>query len=293
MSKTVCIYHGNCADGFTAAWVVQKWWYERSGNSELDNTIDFIAGVYQTPPPLEQVKDADVIIVDFSYKRAVMEQIAAAASSAIWIDHHKTAIEDMEGFTRGNFIRYLDFDRSGAGLTWDYFFPGQPRPRLVNTVEDRDLWKFLIPATRELQAYIFSYEYSFDKWDELERQFADGNQYNMLVAAGSAIERKHFKDIRELLPICTRNISIAGVIIPCANLPYTMVSDAGNIMAKQNPTLFGICYYDGMSGRNFSLRSIDGGVDVSEIAKQYGGGGHKHAAGFRVSFEKAREFEIP
>ena len=30
------------------------------------------------------------------------------------------------------------------------------------------------------------------------------------------------------------------------------------------------------------LRSTDDGLDVSEIAKQYGGGGHRNAAGFRM-----------
>jgi nanoRNase/pAp phosphatase (c-di-AMP/oligoRNAs hydrolase) len=35
----------------------------------------------------------------------------------------------------------------------------------------------------------------------------------------------------------------------------------------------------------FSLRSTEEGLDVSEIAKLYGGGGHKHAAGFKVPHE--------
>lgn len=42
------------------------------------------------------------------------------------------------------------------------------------------------------------------------------------------------------------------------------------------------CYWDTPEGRVFSLRSTDTGPDVSEIAKAYGGGGHAHAAGFRV-----------
>ncbi|WP_224794071.1 DHHA1 domain-containing protein [Pseudomonas fluorescens] len=34
----------------------------------------------------------------------------------------------------------------------------------------------------------------------------------------------------------------------------------------------------------FSLRSTDEGMDVSEVASQYGGGGHRNASGFRVPF---------
>ena len=33
----------------------------------------------------------------------------------------------------------------------------------------------------------------------------------------------------------------------------------------------------------FSLRSGESGVDVSSVAKKFGGGGHKNAAGFSVS----------
>jgi nanoRNase/pAp phosphatase (c-di-AMP/oligoRNAs hydrolase) len=43
---------------------------------------------------------------------------------------------------------------------------------------------------------------------------------------------------------------------------------------------------DGMT--QFSLRSIDE-IDVSEIAKQYLGGGHTHAAGFRLSVQEGRK----
>jgi uncharacterized protein len=49
-----------------------------------------------------------------------------------------------------------------------------------------------------------------------------------------------------------------------------------------SPEPFAACYWDVPNGQVFSLRSCENGVDVSEIAKQFGGGGHKHAAGFTV-----------
>jgi nanoRNase/pAp phosphatase (c-di-AMP/oligoRNAs hydrolase) len=70
-----------------------------------------------------------------------------------------------------------------------------------------------------------------------------------------------------------------------------MASEAGDEMCKGKP--FAATYYvdkDGMY--NFSLRSSEDGIDVSEIAKVYGGGGHKHAAGFKVTGEIARMFEM-
>jgi hypothetical protein len=111
-----------------------------------------------------------------------------------------------------------------------------------------------------------------------------------LAAEGEAIERKHFKDMREMLAVTMREMLIGGYRVPVANLPYTMASDAGHEMAKGKP--FAACYWDTPKGRVFSLRSSDDGVDVSEVAKQYGGGGHCNASGFTVSFATAQAFEV-
>lgn len=86
----------------------------------------------------------------------------------------------------------------------------------------------------------------------------------------------------EPLGVVVREFVIGGYAVPVANLPYTMASDAGHKLAESAP--FGACYWDTPEGRVFSLRS-QGEFDVSEIAKQYGGGGHKNAAGFRVPFD--------
>ena len=105
-----------------------------------------------------------------------------------------------------------------------------------------------------------------------------------LVAEGKAIERKHHKDVAELVAAFRRELVIGGISIPVANLPYTLTSDAGHLMATQHPSKMAACYWDTPNGRVFSLRSTDDGPDVSEIAKQYGGGGHSHASGFRVDY---------
>jgi oligoribonuclease NrnB/cAMP/cGMP phosphodiesterase (DHH superfamily) len=85
-------------------------------------------------------------------------------------------------------------------------------------------------------------------------------------------------------------MNIGGHNVPMANLPYTLTSDAGHLLAKGEP--FAGCYWDTPKGRVFSLRSQDDGLDVSEIAKQYGGGGHKNASGFRLSYADAMKLEV-
>jgi oligoribonuclease NrnB/cAMP/cGMP phosphodiesterase (DHH superfamily) len=277
-TRPLIIYHGNCADGFSAAWCFWR---------KFKDQADYVAGVYQQPPP--DVTGRNVFLVDFSYKRDVVEHMLKLAGSVTLIDHHKTAIEDLRplkeqtimtnGDGRGdNFGWFCDMNRSGATLAWDYLYPEEDRPLLLGHIEDRDLWRFKLAGTREIQAYVFSHEYSFELWDKL--MSADQVELLKMTAAGAAIERKHHKDVAELVAVCKRRMMIGGHNVPVASLPYTLVSDAAHLMAQGEP--FAACYWDTPDGRSFGLRATEEGLDVSEIAKQYGGGGHAKASGFKV-----------
>ncbi len=291
--KKLCIYHGKCADGFTAAWVVRQF---------FGDDVEFHPGVYQDAPP--DVTDRNVIMVDFSYKRSVLEEMAKRAVTILILDHHKTAQDELAPFINHNLRSYkdhtpihrgsiqalFDMNRSGAGLTWD-FFVNAPRPALVNYVEDRDLWRFGMEGSREVSAYVFSHEYDFAQWDDMAKVLNDPNGLQQAIYAGGAIELKHHKDVAELVSVCKRRMKIGGQVVWGASLPYTLTSDAGHLMASEGEP-FAACYWDTPDGRTFSLRSRDDGADVSLIAKQYGGGGHPHASGFRVPFDQLSQFEI-
>lgn len=275
------IYHANCADGFSAAWVFHK-------VSQLTGQqFDFYPGVYQKPPP--DCSGRDVYMVDFSYKPSVLWDILSEAKTLTIIDHHKSAVEAIEADPA--LLRKIELfqsmEMSGATLAWKYWEnlfkkEGISRPLLLGHIEDRDLWKFKLPGTREISANIFSYEYTFENWDKL--MAADQTELLKITAGGAAIERKHHKDIKEFLNVNTHYMVIGGHTVPVANLPYFYGSDAAHALAKsyKDGTLFAACYWDTPSGRTFSLRSCDTGLDVSSIALAYGGGGHKNAAGFSV-----------
>lgn len=274
IERPLVIYHGNCADGFSAAWC---FWRKYGENA------DYVAGVYSQNPP--DVAGRDVYLVDFSYKREVVERMLEQANSVTLIDHHKTAIDDLRplkveqvGYGLETFGWFCDLDRSGATLAWDYLFPGESRPLLLGHIEDRDLWRFKLAGTREIQATVFSHEYTFEQWDKL--MAADQTELLKMTVAGAAIERKHHKDIAELLKVCKRRMVIGGHDVPVASLPYTLVSDAATAMAEGEK--FAACYWDTADGRVFGLRATAEGMDVGDIAKLYGGGGHAKAAGFKV-----------
>lgn len=282
MTAPICIYHGNCADGFTAAWVVRK---------ALGKDVEFFPGVYQQAPP--PTIGRDVLMVDFSYKRPILDDMAKHTSSILILDHHKTAASDLSGYEMpqvpgygadagfpGTIRSVFDMDRSGAQITWDFFFPGKPRPLLVDYTGDRDLWQFKLPFSREVNAFVFAHEYRFDLWDHIDRQLRDHMDMQRVAEMGGAIEQKHHKDVAELVGVMKRRMVLGGVDVPVANLPYTLTSDAGHLMAQGEA--FAACYWDTPEGRIFSLRSTDAGADVSEVAKRYGGGGHRNASGFKM-----------
>lgn len=309
MTKPLCIYHGGCADGFTAAWAVWKYFGGRGG-------CDFHAGVYQDAPP--DVTGRDVILVDFSYKRPVLLEMRREARSILVLDHHKSAASDLaagDGFTGmerwegvNGWSRHMqnaaideasgepaiytlfDMNRSGAGITWDFFHQATPRPKLVDYVEDRDLWRFKLDFSRWINAYIFSHLYTFQSWNLLSQTLEE--EFGHAAWGGEAIERKHHKDVAELVAENRYEMVIGGQWVPVCNLPKTLTSDAGHLMCAPyaSPNLqgeivtpaFAACYWDTPAGRVFSLRSREGGADVSEVAKLYGGGGHANAAGFRL-----------
>jgi len=275
MTKKICIYHGNCADGFTAAWVVRL----------SQGEIEFHAGFYKDAPP--DVTDKIVYIVDFSYKKPVMEELAKKARAIIHIDHHISAIEDLKDFNPPNLEKFYSPENteSGAMLAWKYFFPTNPVPQFIKHIDDRDRWKFLLPGTREIQANVYSYEYTFENWDRLVNQSLDEQ-----IKEGTAIERRMAKDVKELMGVVVRRLNIAGYNIPAANVTYQYGSDICSALCKNEP--FAAYYYDQPDARFFGLRSTPDGIDVAKIAEQFGGGGHATASGFKVTFEEARKFEV-
>lgn len=282
MSKAICIYHGNCADGYGAAWAVRD--AHRTFNlTHRSEDITYHPGVYQAPPP--DVTGMDVIMVDFSYKSPILLDMASKAKSILILDHHKTAEADLLDIElrAPNVKTVFDMNRSGARITWDYYFKGSgiEMPRLIEVIEDRDLWRFKLGQdfTREIQACIFSFPYDFDIWDKLMN-----TDLNSMRRDGEVIERKHFKDIRELIAANMMWWQIDEYLIPVLNVPYMWTSDAGHIMWKEQKAPFAACYWDVPDGRVFSLRSKPE-FDCSAIAAKFGGGGHKNAAGFKVKFD--------
>lgn len=275
------LYHSHCPDGWCAAYIASKR-YPEAQLIPLDHGAT-------TPPPI--VKDLDVLMVDFSLRtREENDALASAAKSFRILDHHKTAQAVLEGAPYATF----DMNRSGAGLTWDYLFgidspnhyisgPGffPPRPWYVNYVEDRDLWNWKLPFSKQICAYLGTLEFTKEAWDELEHFDIDDVKFH---GAGALGHINHY--VREAVKQAQTGV-FEGKKIAVLNVPYLNCSEIGNELAKTHEV--SLTWFERQDGIiQFSLRSI-GDIDVSVIAKQHGGGGHKNAAGFQLSIEKGRD----
>lgn len=268
------IYHAPCIDGITAAWACRK------AHPDWDFRPQSHGGDFLIMDAIHR----DVYLLDFTFPRQDMVSLACVANSITVLDHHKTAMESMENFADVLHDLHLtlpvnliyDMQRSGAMMAWDHFHPGERAPELVRYVQDHDLWTKALPNTDEVHATLSSYDQTFENWDLLEREHLSG-----LIADGMAILRKNRADIKLLISEGKRQAEIAGHLVPVVNAPPKLASEICHAMAGGVP--FAASYYDTAGGRLWSLRSRkdEDGIDVGEIARQLGGGGHKHAAGFR------------
>lgn len=281
--KALCIYHGGCDDGFAAAWAVRH---------ALGDDVEFYPGVYQKKPPPHA--NRDVILVDFSYKRPILDAMADKANSILILDHHKTAAEDLadlpkpppsgvwiEASWNGTLSRSLrmvalfDMDRSGAALAWDYFTGGE-RPDFIEYVQDRDLWRKRLAFGDEFTIALRSYPQDFKVWDRL----VEGGAAH-LIQEGHAIQRYYRLRVEELKR-AAYGAKLGEYSCWISNAPYFAASEVAGELAERGLD-FGACYFEVERGRfQYSLRSR-GDFDVSAVAKQYGGGGHKNAAGFTTT----------
>lgn len=271
MKKGLCIYHGNCADGFGAAWAV---WCARGDDFE------YFPAQYGDPIP--DVENREVVIVDFSYPENDLITISSRAASVVVIDHHQTAEHVIGLIEDGVVDGVFDQEKSGARLAWEWFHPGFDVPPLLAYIEDRDLWRFSMPQTRAVMASVFSFPYDFSVWSSLDYQCSAPN-VSRIIQEGEALLRERQKTLEELLPPMTKWITLDGYCVPSINLPDPWKSEAGHELCRRHPeAAFAVVYSEHANYRVYHLRSAQHGADVSAIAQRFGGGGHRHAAGFRV-----------
>lgn len=256
---TVVLYHADCLDGFGAAWAL---WKKYPGARYLP--------VEHGLSPPSGLDNDHVVMVDFSYSRKVIECLAESTASLRILDHHVTAQAALAGLP----YAYFDMKKSGAVLAWEWAHP-EPVPWLLQYIQDKDLWEWRLPKSREINAALDSYPFDFQVWDGLTQE--------TLELEGGAILRREDVLITKIIKESVL-VKFEGETVPAVYSPV-MTSQIGERLCRDYP--FCIIWHQRNARRYFSLRSKPGTVDVSAIAARHGGGGHVNAAGFSFPLEDA------
>lgn len=261
----LCIFHGNCPDGFASAWATWK----------AHPDVELFKGRYNEPPPFELANGRDVFVVDFSYPRTQLQELHSVCNTLTVLDHHKTAQADLEGLDYCTF----DMERSGAGLTWDHFFPGQIRPWLINYVEDRDLWRFQLPNSEAISLRIRLTPHILEEYDRLS-ETPLGEVLNEGI--GGLLYLKHYVSSALQNAYDIRGLFGDEETVRCVNVTYTGISDVLNGALAKGDVQVALGWFLSEAGDLYcSLRSTKP-FDCSVYAKANGGGGHAQASGFRT-----------
>jgi len=278
-NRPLIVYHASCMDGLVAAYIAWRHYGENAGYIE--------ARYGDAPPP--QAVDRDVFVLDFSYDPNALTALAGIANRVVLLDHHASAIAAFHGsgFCESNVQLLFDLSRSGAALAEAYFNGSAPL-WIVQYVEDRDLWRFELPHSHEINAYLAASVMgrpaleSFRMLDEIR-----GMSLKDVVSGGHGAQLQLESYVRQVVQDAVYVDFADHKNIPMVNCAKHMASDVLNKLAENH--LFAVGWRsEGRDRAVFSLRSKD--YDVAQIAERYGGGGHKRAAGMTLALGAVQHF---
>ena len=276
-SVYVLFHGGGCFDGFGAAYSAWKAFKDKPNFSVKYVPVNYYQPI---PVPEEELKTTIIYVVDFSYPREELLRVKALAQDILVLDHHKTAQKDLEGLDFAQF----NMDKSGAMLSWEHFHPTTPAPRLIQYIQDRDLWTWGLESSKEVNAVLQSLnldnvEEGFKNLQEYEERLE--NQLKETIAEGTAVLRSVNKSVLLSIQRSLCWMDIAGFNVPVVNTNL-LESEIGNKLLDLYPEAdFSATYFDdGKGEEKWSLRG-KGKVDLGAIAKTFNGGGHRDAAGFK------------
>jgi oligoribonuclease NrnB/cAMP/cGMP phosphodiesterase (DHH superfamily) len=275
-------YHHNDLDGRCAAAIVLRK-YPECRTREID---------YKDDPCFKDEilkgtagqKSELVFIVDFSFKPEKMKELLSVVDidDIRWIDHHKTAKE-----YNYDFIGLRDFSepgKSGCELTWEYLFPEEKIPEVVRLIGDYDTWRFDTEHKSKMFHLGLSIENTKPSNDKLpsfpwallfEKSGAIEDAIGNYIYKGSIISEYRNNWCHDYRQFFGYEVDFEGTKCFVMNV-YTL----GSLGFGTELESHDICIACVFSGEKWTVGLYSTKIDVSVIAKKYGGGGHKGAAGF-------------
>lgn len=273
----IVMFHYPCQDGLTSAWIVN--YYHNSNNKQ----IDLYPIKHESPYDFTRLENKKLIICDYSPSLKILDHLEKICSQITILDHHITAKDSLNNKSYAIF----DMDKSGAGLTWNYFYPNIQMPLFVEMVQDRDLWKWIIPNSKDFTAGLLTVcdsigQYNFDQlFQLLDENYLSVDKFIFIMDLGKVINKANNQKAKAIAKSASKRIDIYNYKKVCiVNCSSEYASDVGSILSSMESIDFAVMWsYNNVNESYYvSLRSCNK-VDVSKIAKSYGGGGHVNASG--------------
>jgi oligoribonuclease NrnB/cAMP/cGMP phosphodiesterase (DHH superfamily) len=219
-TPVLVFYHADCLDGFGAAYAAWR---------HFGDGAEYRPMHYDQAWSVEDINGREVYILDASYPRQTLLDMATHVGSLTLLDHHASARDDWHDVLvhePGNMLCIhrdsqlpltvvFDMERSGTHLAWDWFHAAAPMPRALAHIEDQDLWRFRLPGTRAICRALRLRSFDFAVWDAVVRAsdaapgIQDNEAYQALLREGEAVGR--FFDV-ELGRLSAGDA--AGVVLP-------------------------------------------------------------------------------
>lgn len=264
----ICIHHNDLDGRCAAAIVAKKFKKENLRFLEMDYKDEFDYHYVMLDDP--------IVIVDFSLKPEVMEVLFAITKNIIWIDHHVTA-KDYPYQHLDGLRDFTDKGNSGCELAWKFFFPDEEMPDCVRFIGDYDKWAL------KYDPECFQYYEGMKMRQEIDNPASyeweillENNYYtNYVLSDGKAAIEYRDNYCAGLRKSYGYETSINGVRAYACN-QYMFGSKGFGEKFDEYP----VCLAYIHDGSRFTVSLYSTTIDVSMIAKNHGGGGHKGAAGF-------------
>jgi len=249
-------------------------------------TVDAIPIDYDKPFPFDDIKtDEELWIVDFSLKPDDMNRLLKVTRNIVWIDHHKTAMENTKDYDV-DLPGVRDATEAACVLTWRYVVPDSPVPIPVALIGDRDawLWKYgdasrwfyLATEVENLSPGSVFWEWALN----VGHDWSDERLQKML-GTGRLFQKyrdHYFASYRKAMGF---PVEFEGHSCFAMNAAKIDSECFGDKVQKDYDILISFAY---TPAGKFTVSLYSSKVDVGEIAKKHGGGGHKGAAGFVCSW---------
>jgi oligoribonuclease NrnB/cAMP/cGMP phosphodiesterase (DHH superfamily) len=278
----IIVFHYPCQDGLASAFVAllaheQNQWH-------LPEIYPISHGVQLN---IERLVNKRVLFCDYSPKLAVLNEIEIVASEIVVLDHHVTARDDLINKPYAIF----DMERSGVGITWNYFFENKPMPMYLSMIQDRDLWLWKINESKNFCSGFFQScssieSYDFDELFKLFRElYINPDKIEYYISLGSILEKSTSRQVQTIARGALKKIFMyQGKRICIVNCTSDFISELGNAISSSPQVDYAVLWRHNATTDNYyvSLRSTGTKADVSAIAASFGGGGHPNAAGFNI-----------